>query len=188
MISVILLAAGQSKRMHGKNKLTKKYNNIALINHSVKNILESNIDELIIVLGHQSKIIKKIINKNKKIKFIFNKDYKSGMSSSIKAGLKHISTLSDYFFISLGDMPLINKDVYNLLLKYRKNHDLIIPTFNKQQGNPVLFSKKMKKEFLKINGDIGARKIIKFYKKNVIKIKISNSSILKNFNTKDSFN
>jgi len=39
MISAILLAAGQSKRMDGENKLTKKINGIPLVKHSIKNIL-----------------------------------------------------------------------------------------------------------------------------------------------------
>ena len=52
MISSILLAAGQSKRMNGENKLTKKINDIPLIKYSVRNILNSSIDELIVVLGY----------------------------------------------------------------------------------------------------------------------------------------
>ena len=52
MISAILLAAGESKRMLDENKLSKKFKNIPLINRSVNNILSSNIDELIIVLGY----------------------------------------------------------------------------------------------------------------------------------------
>ena len=39
MISSILLAAGQSKRMKGENKLTKEIDGIPLINHTIKNIL-----------------------------------------------------------------------------------------------------------------------------------------------------
>ena len=50
MISAILLAAGQSKRMDGENKLTKELRGIPLIKLSVKNILASSIDELIVVL------------------------------------------------------------------------------------------------------------------------------------------
>ena len=55
MISAILLAAGQSKRMLNENKLTKKFNGIPLIKHSVDNILSSDISELIVVLGYQKK-------------------------------------------------------------------------------------------------------------------------------------
>ena len=70
MISAILLAAGQSKRMNGENKLTKKIQDIPLIKHSVKNILSSSIDELIVVLGYQKEIIEKLIGQNKKIKTV----------------------------------------------------------------------------------------------------------------------
>ena len=72
MISAILLAAGQSKRMDGENKLTKEMQGVPLIKHSVKNILVSSIDELIIVLGHQKEIVEKLINNNEKIKCVFN--------------------------------------------------------------------------------------------------------------------
>ena len=91
MISAILLAAGQSKRMNGENKLTKEIQGAPLIKHSVKSILASSIDELIVVLGHQKETIEKLIDKNKKIKFVYNKNYKNGISSSIQTGLRIIS-------------------------------------------------------------------------------------------------
>ena len=68
MISAILLAAGLSKRMINENKLVKNYKNIPLIKHAVGNVLNSSIDELIIVLGYQKEVIEKIIDENKKIK------------------------------------------------------------------------------------------------------------------------
>jgi len=77
MISAILLAAGQSKRMNGENKLTKEILGIPVIKLSVKNILASSIDELIVVLGHQKEIVEKLIDKNEKIKFVFNKGFGS---------------------------------------------------------------------------------------------------------------
>ena len=67
MISAILLAAGQSKRMNGENKLNKIINNQPLIKHSINNILKSNIDELIIVVGYQEEIIKKLKDESNKI-------------------------------------------------------------------------------------------------------------------------
>ena len=99
MISAILLAAGQSKRMDGENKLTKEIQGVPVIKHSVKNILTSSVDELIVVLGYQKEIIEKLIDKNEKIKFVFNKDFESGMASSIKTGLNHLSKKTNAFFI-----------------------------------------------------------------------------------------
>ena len=88
MISAILLAAGQSKRMGGDNKLTKKYNKKYLINHILDTLIKSKVNKIIVVLGFQKLKVRKITVKNKKINFVYNKNHKSGMASSIKTGLK----------------------------------------------------------------------------------------------------
>ena len=148
MISAIILAAGQSKRMNGENKLTKEIQGIPLIKLSVKNILASSINELIIVLGHQKEIIEKLIDKNEKIKFVFNKNFESGMASSIKTGLNNLSEKTEAFFICLADMPMVSHDIYNQLIKSKDKKEIIVPTYKEQQGNPVLFDKSMKKKYL----------------------------------------
>ena len=188
MISAILLAAGQSKRMNGENKLAKEIQGIPLIKLSVKNILASSVNELIIVLGHQKEIIEKLIDKNGKIKFVFNKNFESGMASSIKAGLNHLSKNTEAFFICLGDMPMVNKKIYNHLISCRKKKDIIAPTYNNIQGNPILFSKSMKSNIMTIKGDIGAKKILKLNKGKVLKVKINDINITRDFNTKNDFN
>ena len=86
MIRAILLAAGQSKRLKGENKLIRKFKNKPLISYAVNSLIKSKISKIIIVLGYKDKEIKKVIKKNKKIIFILNKNYKSGISSSIKVG------------------------------------------------------------------------------------------------------
>jgi len=206
MISAILLAAGQSKRMKGENKLSKEIQDIPLINHSVKNILTCvHIEELIVVLGYQKKIVEKIISKffisyfyNKKIKFIFNKDFESGMSSSIKVGINHLSKKTEAFFICLGDMPEINENIYNqLIAEYLVNHvdnllcknskEIIVPKYKGQQGNPVLFNESMREKIMSIAGDVGAKKILELNKDKVLNLEINDQSVTKDFNTQDDF-
>tara|TARA_B100000029_G_scaffold394334_1_gene391819 strand:+ start:24 stop:590 length:567 start_codon:yes stop_codon:yes gene_type:complete len=187
MISAILLAAGQSKRMNGENKLKKKINNQPLIKHSINNILESDIDELIVVVGYQEEIIKKLISKNEKVKIISNKNFKNGIASSIKEGLKHLSKKTEYFFICLGDMPNVNKQIYNSLIKFRNNYEIIIPTYKGQRGNPVLFEKSMKEIIINIEGDSGAKKIINMYEKKIFNFETNDQSIVQDFNTQESF-
>jgi len=187
MISAILLAAGQSKRMYGENKLAKKIQGIPLIKLSVKSILASSIDELIVVLGHQKEIIEKLIDKNEKVKFIFNKDFESGMASSIKTGLKHLSNKTEAFFICLGDMPMVNHDIYNQLIKSKDNKEITVPNYKGQQGNPVLFNKSMKEKVIDISGDIGAKKILELNKDKILNLEINDQSIIKGFNTQGDF-
>lgn len=188
MISAILLTAGQSKRMNGKNKLTKEIQGIPLIKYSVKNILFSCVDELIIVLGYEKEIIEKLIDKNEKIKFVFNKDFKSGMASSIKMGLNHLSKNTEAFFVCLGDMPMVNPDIYNQLIKSRSKKDILVPTYKSQQGNPILFNKSMKGKIMSITGDTGAKKILELNKNKISGLEISDQGITRGFDTQDDFN
>ena len=188
MISAILLAAGQSKRMDGENKLVKKIKDTSVIKHSVRNIMSSSIDELIIVLGYQKEIIEKIIDKNKRIKFVFNRDFESGMASSIKTGLNNLSEKTEAFFICLGDMPMVNHDIYNKLIKSKDNKEIIVPTYKRQQGNPVLFAKSMKEKIMDIAGDIGAKKILELNKDKILNLEINDQSITKGFDTQNDFN
>jgi len=198
MISAILLAAGESSRMEGENKLVKEINGIPLIKHSVKNILGSAINELIVVLGHEKSLIQNIIEKNKKIKFIYNDNYKSGISSSIKKGLSNISEKSEAFFICLGDMPNVNQNIYNKLIKTRFNYnkkntpetkkEIIVPIFEEKEGNPVLFSKFIREKIMSIDGDFGAKKIIEKNKNKVLYVPIKSNGIILDFDTKKDFN
>ena len=187
MNSAILLAAGQSKRMNGENKLTKEIQGIPLIKLSAKNILASSINEMIVVLGHQKEVIEKLIDKSEKIKCVFNKDFESGMASSIKAGLNHLSNNTDAFFICLGDMPMVSHDIYNKLIKSKNNKEIIVPTFKSEQGNPVLFSKSMRKKIMTIEGDVGAKKILELNKDKILNIETNDNGVTMNFNILDNF-
>jgi molybdenum cofactor cytidylyltransferase len=198
MISAIMLAAGLSSRMNGENKLTKQINGIPLINHSLKNILGSSVNEIIVVVGYEKNILKKIIVENKKIKIIYNKDYKNGIASSIKIGIKNISKKTEAFFISLGDMPNVNQNVYNKLIKARNKYnkklkvqhkkEIIIPTHKGKNGNPILFSKYMKNKIMKIEGDAGAKSLIELNMNKILKIPFKNDGIVLDFDKPEDFN
>ena len=189
MISAILLAAGQSKRMDGENKLLKKYKKKHLINHILNNLNKSKISKIIVVLGFQRSKVMKILLKNKKVKCIYNKKYKSGMASSIKAGLKKISQKNTGFLIIHADMPLVSTGIINLfcLGLNKSNKEIFVPINKKKIGNPIGFKRSMIKILKKIKGDKGAKKIIRRNKHKLYFIKINSKSIFGDFNTQRDF-
>ena len=189
MISAILLAAGQSRRMNGENKLLKKYKKKYLINHILSSLIKSKINKVFVVLGFQNSKVKKIIAKNKKIRFVYNKNYKSGMASSIKAGLKRISKKNTGFLIVQADMPLISKKIINSLCYAIENNnkEIVVPIYKINMGNPIGFKSSMIKILNKTKGDSGAKKMIKRNKKNLSLIRVNSNSIFKDFNTQRDF-
>ncbi len=189
MITAILLAAGQSKRLKDENKLTKLFKGKPLINHILYSLIKSKVNKIIIVLGFEHLKIKTKLLKNKKINFVVNKNYKRGMSSSIKTGLKKLPKNSKGFLIVLGDMPNITKTTINkiCLSIIRSDKEIILPKFKNKTGNPIGFKYSMIKNIYKIKGDRGAKNIIKKNNKKIKFLNINSKSILINLNTKRNF-
>jgi len=180
MITAILLAAGQSSRTGSKNKLLLSYKKKKLIQHAIQNILKSNVDDILVVLGKNKDQIKKVLPKKKIIRTFYNKHYKSGMSSSIKLGIKHLSKKTTHFFICLADMP-------NIKASHYKQQDVpIVSFYQARQMNPVLFPYSFHQKLKKIQGDIGAKNILK--KTEIVKIKVLKSSFFKDLDTVEDFN
>ncbi len=189
MIKAILLAAGQSKRLKGENKLIKKFKKKPLIQHSLLALAKSKVKKIVIVLGYQDKKIKKVIKKNKKNIFVINKKFKLGMSSSIKAGLRKITKNNKGFIIVQSDMPFIKTSdinkIHSSILK--KKHLVHALKFKNKVGNPIGFDISVLSKFRKIKGDVGAKFMVKRLKNNTNYIKVLSIKNFKDFDYKKDF-
>ena len=180
MIKVILLAAGLSQRMKSENKLIKLYKKKPLINYSLNVLKKSKANKIIIVLGHQFKEVKKIIKKNKKIIFTYNKNYKKGMASSIKMGLKKVSKNDDGFIVAQSDMPFVKLSDINKICRSIKTKQFLVHAlkYKNRLGNPVGFDISLIKKFKNIKGQFGAKFMVKRLKN---RTNFINTSSLKSF-------
>ncbi|MEK9690962.1 MAG: nucleotidyltransferase family protein [Pelagibacteraceae bacterium] len=183
MISAILLAAGQSKRIPEANKLLIKYKNKFLINHILGELIKSKVNKIFIVLGYDYLKVKKNCLKNKKIFFVINKKFKKGISSSIKSGIKKIQKNDQGFLIVQSDMPFIKSSHINKIYNsIKKNKKLVhILKFNNKIGNPIGFNISVIKKFSKIKGDIGAKYLVKRLKKETNFIPVNSDKLFKDF-------
>ena len=189
MIKAILLAAGQSKRMKSENKLIKLYKNKPLINYSLNVLKKSKVNKIIIVLGHQQKELKKIIKKNKKIIFTYNKNYKRGMASSIKTGLKKISKNDKGFIVVQSDMPFVKQSDVNKICRSINSKKFLIHAlkYKNRVGNPIGFDSSLIKKFKNIKGQFGAKFMVKRLKNRTNFIKTMSIKSFKDFDKASDF-
>ena len=189
MIKAILLAAGQSKRMKSENKLIKLYKNKPLINYSLNVLKKSKVNKIIIVLGHQQKELKKIIKKNKKIIFTYNKNYKKGMASSIKTGLKKISKNDKGFIVAQSDMPFVKQSDINKICRSINSKKFLIHAlkYKNRVGNPIGFDSSLIKKFKNIKGQFGAKFMVKRLKNRTNFIKTMSIKSFKDFDKASDF-
>src|SRR4030042_4660634 len=101
MISAIVIAAGESKRM-GRTKQLLPWQGKVLLQHALDAILGSEVDEVILVLGCEAERILEQVD-TRKIKVVINPDYAQGMITSIQRGLKALQGGAEAFFIVRGD-------------------------------------------------------------------------------------
>ena len=189
MIKAILLAAGQSKRLKSENKLIKLYKKTPLINHSLKKLQKSNVNKIIIVLGHDYRDLKKIIKKNKKNIFIYNKNFKKGMASSIKVGLKKVARNDEGFIVVQSDMPFIKTSDINKIYNSIKLKKFLVYMlkFKNRIGNPIGFDISLIKKFKNIRGEFGAKFMVKKLKKRTKFIRTSSVKSFKDFDKVSDF-
>ena len=189
MIKAILLAAGQSKRLKSENKLIKLYKKKPLINHSLNALHKSKVNKVIVVLGYQKKELQKLIKKNNKNIFTYNKEYKKGMASSIKVGLRKVNKKDKGFIIVQSDMPFIKSSDINKIYNSIKSKKYLIYVlkYRNKVGNPIGFDISTMKKFKKIKGDVGAKFMVKRLKKETKFIRIDNLKSFKDFDKVSDF-
>ncbi len=157
MVTGIILASGLSKRME-RDKLLINLGGKAIVEHVVKACVNSNLDKIILVYRKEEV---KSIGEKWGVETIYNENAKLGQSQAMRVGLSIADNDSSFMFL-MGDQPFVNPDLINRLIKEYKNVDLplIVPFYNGCKGAPIIFGGQYREELLKVQGDIGGRKIV----------------------------
>lgn len=163
-IAVLILAAGSSSRL-GAPKQLVNFRSKYLLQHSIDVSEALNLSEKLIVLGaNAARILKEVDLKNHQL--LMNENWQEGMSTSLKRGLeeiKHSYPIIENVLVLLSDQPFISVSVLQELIgKHLKANCLA--SFSEYQGIPgvpAIFSKEIFEDLLKIEGDRGARDLIK---------------------------
>jgi len=178
MISAILLAAGESRRM-GEFKQLLRLNNKTFVEHCVDNLLASRVDEVIIVTGHRELEVRRAVG-DRPVRFAHNVDYQSGMASSIKCGIRAISPGMRACVLALVDQPQIGADVTNLVIETREKAPgiIVIPTYQGKNGHPILLDVSLKEEILAMDPEQGLRQVVRAHLGQVARVEVSSSAVL----------
>lgn len=181
MITGVLLAAGKSTRM-GQMKQLTFFQEKPLLERSLQPLIDSSLDEIILVLGYQyHEVLNTIKIKDKRLRVVINRQYEKGMSTSIRAAVKSVSDKTEAVIIALGDQPLITGAIIDRLIREfkRNNKGIVAPTYKGRRGNPVMLSRKYFSALAKLTGDEGAKSILKDNPTDIIKVEIGDDSILR---------
>ncbi len=183
MISGIILAAGESKRM-GRPKQLLPWKETTILRHVVENAAQSRLGKVTVVLGHQADVIAASLEQTT-AQIVVNAEFKQGMISSLKCGVKHSPRDSEAFMTILGDQALIGVDIINSLIdQYRRSkHGIVVPVYNGRRGHPVIFDRKYRDELLTVYSEGGAREILRKYSEDILEVAVASENVLTDIDT-----
>ena len=185
MLSLIVLAAGKSTRMRGRNKLLVKVESRPIIRGVVEAGLKSKVDEVIVVLGWEADKIQKALD-DLPCRFVVNKDYEKGQSSSVKAGLREVGGATQAILILPGDVAMIDANSINLVINEyaRRKHPIIVAAHKSRPGHPILLDRQLFKEIEQIDEQsFGLKAVVKKHEGAVRFVEAGSSNVLRDVDT-----
>ena len=182
----ILLAAGFSRRFGSADKLLQRLSDgrpIALA--SVENLIKS-IPVSIAVLRPENKALAELML-NAGLRVVFCSENDEEMADSLATAIRfsaNFEAASNGFVVALADMPFIQAEtILSVANKVADGASIVIPTYQNQRGHPVGFSAKFRSELENIQGDEGARSIIKRYSEELELLPTDDAGILVDIDT-----
>jgi molybdenum cofactor cytidylyltransferase len=160
VISAVVLAAGAASRF-GSQKLLAPFQGATLIRRTVENVLASQVSETVVVLGRESEDVRRAL-RGLPVRFVTNADFRSGLSTSLRAGLEAVEPSTLAALIVLGDQPGVTPAIIDEIIEEgrRSRRPVVVPEYAGTRGNPVMFDATIFAELRAIAGDQGARAVV----------------------------
>lgn len=164
--AVIILAAGSSSRL-GSPKQLLTVDDKTLLQHTIEAAKAAGIDPVIVVLGANRELIKKDLNA-KEVIIAENEEWQSGLASSIHSGIEALTKVSpsaDAAILMVCDQPFVSAELLNDLLRKQNETGkaIVASSYDNTLGTPALFQSSLFPELAALEGDTGAKILLKKY-------------------------
>jgi len=198
MICAVVLAAGCSSRM-GSQKLLLPFGSKTVIAHIVDQILAASINRVYVVVGHRRKQIERELAQHLfgsftkdiapdkadqisagRISIVNNPDYKSGMLSSVRCGLRAVDKKCQAVLVALGDQPSITTALVKQMVKTfaAAEKHILVPLYQGRRGHPILFSMIYREQILTDFDGVGLRGLLQAHRDDIYEMNVSTPAVL----------
>ena len=159
--AILILAAGESKRL-GRPKQLVSWMDTTLLNHTITSALATKKADVMVALGAYQSMILPTLTGN--ISILEIKNWSEGMGATMSSCFNQIS-FERYqgIIISVCDQPYISEKVFSdLLYRFEAGQKtIIVSQYNEGKGPPTLFSNIYLPKLKELNGDVGAKSLIR---------------------------
>ncbi len=188
-VFALILAAGQSKRMH-QSKIILPWGNTTIIEHIISLFRKSGISDVFVVTGGYREAVELEVAKAGG-RSIFNANYANDeLTISLQVGMGSIS-LNNYSagFISLGDQPNIHQEDIKKLLEIHRlvPEKIVIPSFNFRRGHPWLVPSRYFDELAKLAPPETLRTFLNKHNDDIEYVVVNDDDIITDLDTPEDY-
>ncbi|MEE8663965.1 MAG: nucleotidyltransferase family protein [Acetobacter sp.] len=169
--AAIILAAGTSSRTAPFHKLlAQDREGCPMLLRTVREVMKSQAGQIIVILGPENtpetSELKALLLpfRNHRFSIVHAPHEQRSLSASLRLGVFHATPLPvSCLLVVLADMPLVTAEIMNQMIEQHalEHADSVTPFCNGQKGNPVLWDRTLFPALMALNGDKGARDLLK---------------------------
>jgi molybdenum cofactor cytidylyltransferase len=181
-ISVILLAAGKSKRM-GQPKMLLPWGKTTVLGKVIETLQSAGVEEIVIVTN--SEIAPQISNYQLPITI----NDSGEMLASIQTGLRSQKPSTEAALICLGDQPQIEeRSVRSVCEAFQKTKsNLVVPSYQMRRGHPWLAARPLWGEILTMREPETMRDFLNKHNEEIHYIECGTPTILQDVDTPEDY-
>jgi molybdenum cofactor cytidylyltransferase len=188
MISAVILAAGQSRRM-GQPKMLLPWGKVTVIEYVITTFLNAGAEDIVVITGGARDQVEERIAPYP-VRGIYNEDYVNGeMLSSLQCGLRAMSDRVQGTLIGLGDQPQVQEGSVRCVREayLESKSRLIVPSFQMRRGHPWLVARPLWDELLQMRPPESPRDFLNRYAGEIHYVEVDTPSILADLDTPDDY-
>ncbi|MEH6522757.1 nucleotidyltransferase family protein [Sulfitobacter sp.] len=163
MIVIVVLAAGASSRMQGRDKLMEDVDGVALLRRQVLRALGTGCEVLVTLPAGPHPRYDTIKDLN--VTVVPVPDAAEGMNASLRAGILAVPDAATGVMVMLADMPDITEgDMITILNEVNFKSDVKIwraVTKAGDPGHPIIFHKDLLPQLSALSGDQGGSAVVR---------------------------
>jgi molybdenum cofactor cytidylyltransferase len=187
MISAIILAAGESKRM-GRPKMLLPWGDTTVLGKVVATFRAAGLEDIVVVTGSARPQVEALFGRS--VRFAFNPDFARGeMLGSVQAGLQSLGEETRAALIALGDQPQVELETIETIRETfgRTGAPLLVPSYQMRRGHPWLVAREFWGEILQMRAPESPRDFLNRHAESIRYLNVETPSVIQDLDTPEDY-
>ncbi len=160
-----------------------------LIQYQIRTLLEAGVSQVVVVLGYRAETLRRLIGEVPGVTTVLNLRYRTGRSSSIRAGLREVEPQAEGILVLGVDQPRSAELVRLVVVAHRElGAPITYPAYRGKGGHPIIFSRALLPELARVRESRqGLREVVERHRAEVSRIAVDDPEVLLDLNEPEDY-